>query len=360
MVIAGAALSAFCLGLQAANAHSGHSPSEPQEEGLCSSPAVAGSQDVLVVPPDAPGRPVYSVFTGLNTFLATGKETGGQFSLFDLVIPPQTVLPPQIHSREDQAFYILDGDLTLQLGNQTTVATPGTFVYLPKDRPQGFQNLGMTPVHMLLLTTPSGFEGFLTEEGNPVTDRSNPPAPPQDLSTIAPIASKYGIQLALPPESSGNTTTESSGNTPMEGLLDYLVVPPDAERPSFNGAGGLYTSLATGEETGGHLLLFDISLPPQAGSGWLQSNVREAQSFYVLEGEVKFWIGDKTTVGTPGTFVYLPKGTPYAFRNLGTTPARTLSLRIPACDPKPSSGLSLWWRRHQQNQSLLLQHYLQY
>jgi len=346
MAIAGAALSIFCWGLQ---------PAQPYEEGNSASPPVEGRQDVLVVPPDLSGLTAYYVTGGLYTFLATAKDTGGTFSIFDFLIPQQAGPPAHIHSREDEAFYILDGEMTFQLGDQTIVATPGTFAYLPKHRPHGWQNFGTKPVHMLTLITPSGFEGFFMEEGELVTDRSAPIPPPRDLESVAPIASKYGIQLALPSEYSGNTTTESSGNTPTEGLLDYLVVPPDAERPSFNAAGSLYTSLATGEETGGQLSLFDLSLLPGAGSGRLQSNAREAQSFYVLDGEVTFRIGDKTTVGTPGTFVYLPKGTPYAFRNLKRTPARTLSLCTPACVPEPSSRFGLWWRKHQHNPSLLLQ-----
>ncbi len=71
------------------------------------------------------------------------------------------------------------------------------------------------------------------------------------------------------------------------------------------------------------------------------SNDRESQSFYILNGDVTFQIGDRTTVGTPGTFVYLPKGTSYAFQNLGTTPARTLLLRTPASVAEPTSTLGL-------------------
>ncbi len=87
MAIASAALSACCLGLETAHAHPGHSPFVPHE--ITSLPE-AGGQNVLVVPPDAPGRPAYYATGNLYTFLATGEETGGAFSLFDFLVPPQS------------------------------------------------------------------------------------------------------------------------------------------------------------------------------------------------------------------------------------------------------------------------------
>lgn len=337
MVIAGAALSAFCLGLEVAQAHPGHSPLEPHEEGLSSSTSVVGGQDVLVVPPDAPGRPAYYATGNLYTFLATGEETGGAFSLFDFVVPPQSGALPHIHSREDELFYVLEGEVTFQLesqtGIQTTVGTPGTFAFLPKGRPHAWENSGTTPAKMLSLVVPSGIEGFFVEQNQPVIDESAPIPSPLPVSVIAPISASYGIAPASPSDFSESNT--------QEGLLDYLVVSPDTDRPSFNEAGGLYTSLATEEETGGQFELLDVLLQPQAGSGLLQSNDQKAQSFYVLDGEVTIQLEDQSLLGPSGTFVYLPEGTPYAFQNLGTTEARTLLLSTSTPVPEPSSLLGV-------------------
>ena len=324
MIIAGAALSALCLRPEAAQAQS--------EYNNIPSSSTAG-QDVLVVPPNAADRPTYSVITGLATFLATGEETGGQFSLFDLTVPPQAGPPPVIQTQQDEGLYILDGQVSILLGNEGIIGKPGTFVYFPKGRRHTYQNIGTTPAKALLLTTPSGFEGFYREEGQDtlVTDRSNPPEPLTDFAVIGPIAAKYGSQLALSPEPT---------DTPSD--LNFVVVPPDASnRPSFSKAGELYTSLASVEETNGQFSLFDVSLVPQAGSEQLMSNDQKSQSFYVLDGDVTFQIGDQTTVGTPGTFVYLPQGTPYALQNRGTSKARTLLLSKPVSVPEPASGVSL-------------------
>lgn len=326
MVIAGAALSTLCLGLEAAQA-------QPKDSSNNILPLSTVGQDVLVVPPNALDRPTYSVITGLATFLATGKETGGQFSLFDLTVPPQAGPPPIIQTQQDEGLYILDGQMSILLGNEGIIGTPGTFVYFPKGRRHTYQNIGTTPAKALLLTTPSGFEGFYREEGRNtlVTDRSNPPEPLRDFAVIGQIAAKYGSQLALSPET-----------TDLPPDFNFVVVPPNASnRPSFSKAGGLYTSLASVEETNGQFSLFDISLTPQSVSEQLMSNDQESQSFYVLDGDVTFQIDDQSIVGTPGTFVYVPQGTPYAFQNQGTSKARTLLLSKPASVPEPAFTVSL-------------------
>jgi quercetin dioxygenase-like cupin family protein len=329
MAIAGTTLCSFCLGIKVAQAHPGHPPFVRHES---SSPLTAGGQDVLIVPPDASGRPVYSVFTGFSTFLAVGAETGGQFSLFDLTVTAQNGPPPHRHFEQDEAFYVLDGELRFLLGNEAIVATPGTFAYIPRGRRHQFFNPTTTPARLLALTIPSGFEGFFAEEGRLVTDPSNPPPPRTDFTEIAPIAARYDTALALAPEPS---------DIP-QGLRDFILAPPGApNRPSFSEAGGLFTSLASSEETDGLFSLFDVLLTPQAEPKQLQRSDRQSQSFYILDGEVTFQIGNQTTVGTPGTFVYLPQGTSYSYQNLGTTPARTLLLSTPVSVPEPTSVLGL-------------------
>jgi quercetin dioxygenase-like cupin family protein len=196
MAIAGAALSACCLGLEPAYAHPGHEEHSPSPlEQYQETP-----QNVLVVPPDASGRPAYYATGNLYTFLATGKETGGQFALVDGLVPPQAGAIPHVHSREDELFYILEGEITFQLGDQTVTATPGTSVYLPKGRPHGWGNAGNTQARTLALLFPAGFEGFFVDQNQPVIDRGSAPIPPaRDLETVVlPLTRKYGTQVVDP------------------------------------------------------------------------------------------------------------------------------------------------------------------
>ncbi|MBD2562161.1 MULTISPECIES: cupin domain-containing protein [Nostoc] len=326
MLVAGAVISGFCLGLQAAYAHGGQEHSGHEEE----------PENVLVVPPEAPGREAFYASGDLYTFLATGKETKQLFSLFNFDVPSGGGPDLHVHGREAESFFILQGELTVQMGdrNNSMVATPGTFIYLPKGRPHSFINNTSTLVRTLSLTTPAGLENLFINLGIPVTDRNVPPPPitEEDLRRFAEEGPNYGLQ-PIPP---GTTLP------PTDGLLDFVVVPPGApNRESFLIGGNRYTSLATGNETGGLFSLFDVSVQPQAEGGLLQSNSKDAESFYVLAGELTFELENQSFVAKPGTFVYLPEDTPYSFQNLGTTQARTLFLRTPTPVPEPSSWLGV-------------------
>ncbi|MEB3281697.1 MAG: cupin domain-containing protein [Lyngbya sp.] len=309
--IAATTLSALCFGMNSANAQ---------------------GDEVLIVPPDASNRPTYSVFTGFSTFLAVTEDTGGAFSLFDLSVSPETGPPPHRHSSMDEAFYVLDGEVVFTLGNETYTATPGTFAYIPRGRRHGFANPGTERVNLLAITTPSGFEGFFQEEGGLVVDPNNPPQPRTDFAEIAPIAARYDTQLALEPES----------EIPPETDDIFLVTPDLAGRDSFSLNDSTFTFLASEEETNGQFELFNVFLPSQGGFDQLQKDSQQANSFYIREGEVTFWIGDETTTATANTFVYIPAGTPFAYQNLGDTQAQTLLLSTPQDIPEPATALALF------------------
>lgn len=136
----------------------------------------------------------------LMTFLITGEETGGAFFLADISVEPGGGTPPHIHHREDESFHLLEGTLTVQVGGNTIVASPGDFVYLPREVAHSFRNTGEVPAKALVLTTPAGLEGFFTEVFEPALDRSAvPPAISKEMIGRASTASpKYGLEL-LPP-----------------------------------------------------------------------------------------------------------------------------------------------------------------
>src|SRR5215510_16554602 len=69
----------------------------------------------------------------LLTFLATGDDTRGQFALMEQVARKGNVPPRHIHHREDETFYIVEGEMTFFVGDETIKATPGTVVFAPRD-----------------------------------------------------------------------------------------------------------------------------------------------------------------------------------------------------------------------------------
>lgn len=72
------------------------------------------------------------VTDALITFVATGEHTGAKYSLTDSVVPPGGGPPPHMHHREDEAFWILEGELEISAGEETFPARAGSFVHLPR------------------------------------------------------------------------------------------------------------------------------------------------------------------------------------------------------------------------------------
>jgi len=87
--------------------------------------------------------------------------------------------------------------------------------------------------------------------------------------------------------------------------------------------GGAVTFKVRGRETGGSLTAFETVVGPGLGPP-LHEHANEEETLYVLEGDVRFKLGDRMVSGPPGTFVFVPRGTPHTFQNVGETPARML------------------------------------
>ncbi len=90
-------------------------------------------------------------FMGIPTrVLATAEQTGGAFGLIEHVIPAGDESPWHVHHAEDEAFYVVEGQMTFLCGEQRVQAGPGTFVYGPREIPHGFRVEGTQPATMLL------------------------------------------------------------------------------------------------------------------------------------------------------------------------------------------------------------------
>lgn len=129
-----------------------------------------------------------------QTLLATAAETGGAFALVEETVRAGLEPPPHVHTREDEAFYLIDGDVEFQVGERTLRATPGTFVFLPRGVPHAFRVLTPT-ARLLVLLTPGGFERFFQEMARPLTDDPAPPTP-DEFGRLLATAPTYGIQWA--------------------------------------------------------------------------------------------------------------------------------------------------------------------
>ncbi len=109
----------------------------------------------------------------LWVMLATGDQTDGHYSLMWQLCPKGSGPSPHTHDQDEQ-FYVLDGQITYRVGDQTLVATAGAFVLIPRGTVHSFR-VDSETVSILNSYTPAGFEQAIIELGEPATTRTLPP-----------------------------------------------------------------------------------------------------------------------------------------------------------------------------------------
>jgi quercetin dioxygenase-like cupin family protein len=134
------------------------------------------------------------------TFLATAEETQGRFTLIEIVGRRGNVPPPHIHHREEETYYVLEGEMTFSVGGQTIKATPGTMVCLPRDVAHSFV-IDSEQLRVLVLLTPAGLEGWFMEFSVPAPTMTLPPqveVPYSEIQRMLEVGPRYGIEFVLP------------------------------------------------------------------------------------------------------------------------------------------------------------------
>jgi quercetin dioxygenase-like cupin family protein len=148
----------------------------------------------------------------LVTYKITSYQTGGAYSLFEVTTQPGAGPPPHVQHREDEAFYVLEGEYEFLVEGRTINAGAGSLIYVPKGNLHAHNNLGEGIGRILVSQTPGGLhEQFFEEIGQETKDTSTPPGSksPPDMERIARIATHYGIEMP-PPGRSYNRQGEST------------------------------------------------------------------------------------------------------------------------------------------------------
>jgi quercetin dioxygenase-like cupin family protein len=145
------------------------------------------------------GRTI-AVVGDVYRFLATGDDTNGKYALWEALVPPGGGPPPHVHSREEEGFYVLEGEITLQIGDQRLVATAGMFANLPVGSLHSFKNESGKPARMLISVAPAGLEQMFFECGVPLAEGATTGLPPTkaEIEKLLEIAPRFGIEIRLP------------------------------------------------------------------------------------------------------------------------------------------------------------------
>ena len=136
----------------------------------------------------------------LATIKASAEKTGGRVAVIQHLAPKDSGSPLHVHHRENEWFYVLDGELTVWVGGQVIRAPAGSFVFGPQDTPHTFTVSSEGGARFLLVTEPAGFEAFMRTCAEPAPSRTlPPPRDPPDPQHMTTIAAEYGIDILGPP-----------------------------------------------------------------------------------------------------------------------------------------------------------------
>lgn len=135
-------------------------------------------------------------FGSLAVIRATAADTGGRMTIVEVTEAPGAEAPLHVHHREDEAFWILEGDVTLRVGDATIHAGAGDFAFGPRDVPHSY-TVGAAGCRMLFICTPGGFEDLVRAMSVPAGARTLPPAADEepDMERIGRIAGEHGCTL---------------------------------------------------------------------------------------------------------------------------------------------------------------------
>ena len=268
---------------------------------------------------------------GLATIKATGKQTGDLYSIVEVLEPEGAQAPLHLHRKEDEAFYVLEGEMTFRIGEETIKARPGSFVFGPRGVPHTY-TVDSGPARLLFLLSPPGFEGFIEAVSKPAKAPTLPPpqeaeteTPPEEAEmndeaeteSFAVLEARYGCEIVREPMHDDNgAAARTFGLEEGEGEARWWL------------GVSLATIKATGKETGGRYALVEV-LEPEGEEAPLHVHHNEDEGFWVLEGELTFEVGQERIKASPGSFVFGPKGVPHRY-TVESGPARLLFILSPA------------------------------
>ena len=135
-------------------------------------------------------------FEALAIIRATADDTGGKATIVEVTEPPGHEAPLHVHHREDEAFYILEGSATIQVGDESFEVGPGDYAFGPRDIPHRY-SIGPEGCRMLFICTPGGFENLVREMSVPAERRTLPPPSDEDpdWERVAAVAKANGCEL---------------------------------------------------------------------------------------------------------------------------------------------------------------------
>jgi uncharacterized cupin superfamily protein len=114
------------------------------------------------------------------------------------IIPVGYETPYHIHRKEDETFYLVEGEAEFILDGRKYHAKAGSFAFLPRHIPHGFRIVGDRPARLLIMINPSGFDRFFADLGEPAQRLELPPPTKPDIPKLVETAKQYDVEILGP------------------------------------------------------------------------------------------------------------------------------------------------------------------
>jgi quercetin dioxygenase-like cupin family protein len=143
----------------------------------------------------------YYFDVGIGSVVLSGADTGGAYCLIEASLAPGVGVPRHMHTREDESYYVLSGELEVIVGGKVFVLKAGDSLMAPRDIPHQIRNSGSAENHYLLIFSPSGLDEFLMASALPAPDNAVAPIEQQlragdpsiAIQNVHKLATEYGI-----------------------------------------------------------------------------------------------------------------------------------------------------------------------
>jgi quercetin dioxygenase-like cupin family protein len=137
----------------------------------------------------------YYFDVGIGSVCLSGADTGGTYCLLEVGLAPGMSVPRHTHTREDEAYFVMIGELEVAVGEDVFILRPGDSLMAPRDIPHQLRNSGNVENHYLLVFSPPGFEEFLRLTAAPAPDNAAAPTKPAAISVqnVHALATDFGI-----------------------------------------------------------------------------------------------------------------------------------------------------------------------
>lgn len=135
-------------------------------------------------------------FGSLAEIKVTAAQTGGLISIVEITEPPGGAAPLHVHHLEDEGFWVLEGEVTFEVGGTTFEASAGDYAFGPRDVPHRYE-VGDAGCRMLFILTPGGFEDAIRAMSTPAGVRALPPPSeePPDMDGLEAKIAAYRCEI---------------------------------------------------------------------------------------------------------------------------------------------------------------------